>query len=190
MAKGRATDLDIIRAIEELALLGYNKAETHRRILARFPADAPTDRTVAKYFDRVTPSDLSEPWRLDEMSGGEIRLVLPVLATVLELTEGRTRHLTGAEARWIVRLREAAPDLPLWDAYRVARWYIARAADKSLTQDMDLLLAFAPWRESSRFENALERGWIDSFVTWDPRLLEARRDAMIRGTRSRSRSDD
>lgn len=163
MAKGPGTDKDIRDAIHDLALDGYNIAETRRRIVARFgDAAAPSDVTVGKYWREVTPRDRSGEWRLAESPGRDAAPVLAVLAAVLERTEGRVRHLSVAESEWIVRLTTAVPDLPPWDAYRLARLYLARLAADEPSDSLDAALAFAPWRDrGQRYVAAFLHGWID-----------------------------
>jgi hypothetical protein len=146
MPKGPVIDKDIREAIQDLALRGYSTAEIHRRIVEQFPTMPPSDRTVAKYARQVTPHDRSGEWRLANATGEEAAFVLPVLARVLEKTQGRTRHLSVAEAEWIVRLSSAAPDLPPWVAFWLARAYLHAAEVAGDTDLLDRWVAFTPWR--------------------------------------------
>jgi len=74
-----------------------------------------------------------------------------VVAAVIKQTEGRVTHLTRGQAALVSRIRAAAPTIGLWPAYKVALAYQRREARKEPTEDLDLLLAFAPWRSPRRY---------------------------------------
>jgi hypothetical protein len=147
MAKGRRTDKDIVDAIHELASDGYRPADIHRRLNERFGLSAtPVLRTVENIAREVTPHDTSEAWRLAAAEPAAAAIILPVLAELLESSEGRIQSVSRREAEWIVRLRGAVPDLPAIDAYKLARDYLARRQRNEDTADLDWYLVMAPWR--------------------------------------------
>jgi hypothetical protein len=63
-----------------------------------------------------------------------------------------------------VRLHDAAPGLPFFDSWRLARLYLAREARKEPTHDLDMLVAFAPWRSGEegwhKYFEAVLPGWV------------------------------
>jgi hypothetical protein len=166
MPKQRRTDTDIVRTIHELASRSYRPAEIRRRLVDRFgEAATPTDRTVENIAREVTPRDSSGDWSPTD-SDNPMPQLREVLATVIERTEGRKRHLTKREAETTGRLLAFAPDVPPWQAYVLARWYLAEREANAPTEDLDEWLAFAPWQDGgARYERAFERGWIDDAFT-------------------------
>ena len=106
----------------------------------------PHIRTIQRIVRENTPQDPSAPWQLAEASGGDAALVLPVLAAMIEVSEGRLKALSTAKAEWIVKLRRVADDLPLWAIYELTIKYMLRRERHNPTDDLDAFLAFAPWR--------------------------------------------
>lgn len=94
--------------------------------------------------------------------------MLPVLAEVIARSEGRVATISRDLARWIARVRRAAPDLPLWEAYEIANEYrraSAGAADALPLAALDAYLAFKPWQAegADRWRWALESGAVSLF---------------------------
>src|SRR5689334_5782673 len=94
-------------------------------------------------------------WRLGHINGrsfqrslvdaiADASFTLLVLRAVIKQTDGRS-SLTAATARWVEAIHRVAPDLDPWNAYRLARLYVARA-DAGNTTNLDAWLAYAPWR--------------------------------------------
>jgi len=150
--------------IERLAYLEVPSAEIEKRLKQKFgEAVAPSLRTIQRLVAKLTPTDPSSPWSLADAEGDDAELILPVLASVIEKTEGERQHLTRAEADWIERIRRAAPDLPpTVELFWLARDYILRTEREESTADIDAFLAFAPWRlgePRQRYLNALGKEW-------------------------------
>lgn len=103
-------------------------------------------RTIRARVKEYTVEDPSGRWTLAGSPGALAALILPVLAAVIENSEGHISHLTNAQAAWIVKVRRAAPDLSPWGAFCIAAYYRIRQHRNEPTADLDLLLAFAPWR--------------------------------------------
>lgn len=146
-------DGDIMDAIDAYADEGWSPAQIHRELgkRAEFASRLPTLRTVQRYVsDR--PYDPSGTWSLEQAQPDELETLLPILAAVIERTEGRLTYLTNTEAQWLTRLGRVAADLGEWMLYRLARMYIRRKDAGEATDDLDAYLAFAPWRgpESER----------------------------------------
>jgi hypothetical protein len=139
-----------------------------RGLAAEFPdRPTPSARAVSDWIERgVIRGDPSGIWSLAGASPGEAARVLPVLAAVIERTEGRRTFLTTAEAAMVARVSEAAPDLPPWQTYQLAHRYIDAG---SATEDLDQLLAFAPWRDQAAAYNAaIAAGWIRRHHVLEP----------------------
>lgn len=157
----RDTPPALLSEVRRLALQGYTAPEIHKLL----PADVrPAVRTVYRIIEDAMPPDPSGSWAplRSAISPG---LVLPVLASVVEATDGRHASLTNAEAERIETLREAAPDLPLLETYVLAQAYVAADSQRADSEPLDMLLAFAPWRSiehAERYFAALNHGWIQA----------------------------
>ncbi|MGE0541497.1 MAG: helix-turn-helix domain-containing protein [Dehalococcoidia bacterium] len=158
----RYIDGDVQAAIEELAqdqptwtaTQIYRQLEQREELRGRLP----TVRTVQTIVKDVRPRDTSAAWSLAIAGPDEAAAVLPVLAAVVESTRGEVRTLTQREAGWIAKLRAVAADLPARETYRLARLFIAREDRSEPSADLDLFIAFAPWRNrqaSDRYDHLL-----------------------------------
>lgn len=139
----------------------------------RFAGRVPPLRTVQNIAQGAAVVDDSEPWSLAHASGAVAGMILPVLALVAEETKGRRSHITLREARWIIRVRRARPDLLPWLVWRFARAYLAAESRETSTADLDLQLALAPEQKplepaaaramgQLRYRGALTEGWLPS----------------------------
>lgn len=119
----------------------------------------PAVYTIQRMLRAGRPKDSSELWTL----GPDAPLLLPVLAAIVERTLQPAR-LTRGQAAWVVRVRQAAPDLPLWWAFWLSEKYRIRNQQGQATDSLDLLLAFAPWRSTEDFVRFMlvseKLGWI------------------------------
>jgi hypothetical protein len=138
------------KAVDRLAELYPEMAGDHARV-----------RTVLSWGERW-PDDGSGAWSIADNHGVDAALVLPVLARVTTESGGRRTSVTRDEARYISRIRQAAPELDLWRVWRLARrCSSARAANRS-TPEVDAFLAYAPWRGDPRpYVDAVTAGWIE-----------------------------
>lgn len=162
MTTQRRMNLDVLQKIEEFALQGRSAAQIHRQLDKEdgYRGGVPTLRTVQRVVKEITPRDPSEPWSLGDNVEGEA-LIVPVLAELIERTDGRRRHLTRSEATWIARIRSVAPGLALWHCYMLAVAYVRVAEMKSSTEGLDALLAYAPWdgpTSAERYVHAVNDG--------------------------------
>lgn len=127
-------------------------------------------KTANRLVDKWNAAFESAPVSVAELAPTTARLLLDVLADVAVVTKGRVTTLTRAEAEWIGRVLIAAPSLmerpdqPVgpwehdwrpyfdvarglgWGVYVIAREYLLRTNDGRSTADLDLYLAFEPWR--------------------------------------------
>lgn len=166
----RRLDLSVERQIAALAASGCSAPAIHRELerldrAGELGGRLPGLRTVQRRLDDMAPHDPSDPWTFGEMDGEDARLVLDALAAAVNRTDGRIRAVSKAEADLIVKVARAAPDLPAAYQWRIARMYAARRSNAAPTDDLDALLAFAPWRDNpdnpaERYRRAVNEGWI------------------------------
>ena len=139
----------IEEAVLDLTLRGYAPAQIHRElapIAKKHLLAVPSLRTVQRIARRAAPPDPSGPWRLwagEGIARAHPELVAPVLAGVMEATEGRVEVLTNRSADWIATIRIAAPALPPWPCYVLARRYVAFEAGGRDTGQLDQVVALA-----------------------------------------------
>jgi len=158
------------QAIRQLALTGLTPTEILRHLEARkgdlekWACAVPSLRSVERVVAAMAAEDPSVPWRLadaDALEPEDRRVVLGALAELVQRSEGRRTTLTNAEATWVARLYAVAPELPPWDLLRLAHEYLGRG--KEPTDDLDVLLAFRPWRgqeAAERYAKIIEAGWL------------------------------
>lgn len=117
--------------------------------------NAPTGRTIRNWIARgwvskpVRPSD---PWSLMHGRPEDVPLVLPVLEVVARLPRA-AQWLSIEEAEAVARIRRAVPEVKPAAALTLAILYVSRKGKE--TTDLDLYLAFHPWRS----EDELEAEW-------------------------------
>lgn len=156
----RRVDREVQQAIEEMAVDGWSPTQI-LRALERRELEVPAIRTVQRIVRDVVGQDPSGPWALDlDEATDEDRHTLDVLADLVDWTDGRRQGLTLAEVAAIGAVHHLAPDLHPRLVYRAARIYMARRTAGESTADMDLWLAFAPWRPGGRlrYEKAIANG--------------------------------
>ena len=106
-------DPDVIAKIQEWTADGWGQSA----ILEKFDEDenfkhrVPSLRTISTYARPIRRRVLSPLWSV-ERSSEEAALVLPALRDRIERSQGRMRRLTIDEARWVARIRLAAPAVP------------------------------------------------------------------------------
>jgi hypothetical protein len=185
--RGRRIDPDIEAEIRKLVLEGWTPPQIERHLSSKedFADRVPDIRTirrrVAWYWPEDSRGDTSGPWTWADADGEEAALVLPVLGAVLDHTQGRIAGFTKNQARWVLKVRRAAPDLDPWYVWRVAAAY-QLAVQKGTEADrdsLDALLAFAPWRSQEA---------MDRFVRWAqqrrPNWLFTRQPDVVVGGRT------
>ena len=159
----RRFSVDVQQEIEPLHEQGYGPKQILDKLVSRFGrAEVPSLRTVQSIVSELKRrDDTSETWTVAEASPAEISLVMPVLHAVAEETSSRTVTMTRDRAEWVLKVRAAAPQLPLWSVYRFAQRYGA-GGDKPV--ELDALLALAPWRSRRarrQFFDAVAAGDLD-----------------------------
>jgi hypothetical protein len=150
MAKGSMLDADAEIVLTELAQTPLKAAQIYRFLQDNgyFAKWTPDPRTVQRKVRAARGRDAGTRWCFAEADPEDARLVLPVLAALLEKTQGRV-WLTKDTADWIVRLKTAAPTLPDdYSTYIYARTY-QRDGEKVLW--LDRFLAFRPWESNDAY---------------------------------------
>jgi hypothetical protein len=125
----------------------------------------PDERTIRSWVRRWG-SDQSGPWLIGDPEADPSVLV-PLLADLIEQTEGNVTALTTDEARMLTRLLSALPDMPPFAAYDWTVAYLA-ARDHEPLDGLMHYLAFAPWRDNgSRYLKAINSGQVKEARIFD-----------------------
>jgi len=159
-----------------------NAAEIKHELERRFPAQdpakviVPNRRTIQRVLGDFAARD-ETTWSLADADAEDAALVLPVIAAMIEESEGRRQSITQGEARWIVKIRRAdlaepGERLDHVITYELAFDVASYSADPELREFAEgqvafvlHYLAFAPWRSAEhekRYHAAFEKGWLGS----------------------------
>ena len=160
-------DGDAERAIQRLVILEMGPTQIHHELVKLQEhgqlSDVPTLRTVQRIVADMTRNRGGDPWDMVEAEPEDVGLLLDTLAAVIDATEGRVKQLTRDDARWVVRLAAARPELTPLDAWKVGRYYQLLRADGQPTDHLDHWLAYAEWRgpeHDRRYFRAFLKGWV------------------------------
>lgn len=145
---------EIQARISKLAAGRTSAAKIHREILSDFgdTNDTPSVRTVQDIVRDVRSEEPFERWSVASSSPEDAALILPVYAAVTDRFIEEYPSLGVRDAEWVVRIRKVVPDLPAFAVYEVAFSYGIRRRRDLKTDDLDSLLAFAPWRGPNAFD--------------------------------------
>ena len=138
--RGPNTDPAVQTEIHTLAAGGWNAAQIEAALLARsdLTGRVPGRRTIQKIARRMTVGP--DRWAPLDVSPDEARLVLPVLGELIR--RGIVTSLDPKIALAIAAVREIAPGLPLYDAFRFAvRYSMTPHRDERQQIDLDLARA-------------------------------------------------
>ena len=104
-------------------------------------------------------------------------MLLNVLASVIQETQGQRTHLTTDEMMWVKKLDGATEGIGHFALYLLAREYIRRTQRGEGTHELDHWIAFEPWDEphrpeesvfgEERYDGAVQNGWVKSFELWN-----------------------
>lgn len=154
--RGRRTFPDaVVTKADEKLRTGMAPRELREVLLEEFgAANVPTIRTLQHWAGRNRPPDPSDLWSLrDSITGAAARPVLEALGELIKRAEGRPVGITRAEAAYLIRVSRAAPDMPPWLAYTLARHYVYRKQAEMPATDIDAFLALRPWANEGAFAN-------------------------------------
>jgi hypothetical protein len=172
------TDADVLEAIEDRLGRGRSPRQIHGELTANphFAGRVPSVKTIgrkAKTFHLPNPE---ERWSLAEADPEEVAVVLPVFAAMAKRDRvWECQFVTKEQAHILVRITAAAPDLDPSSAYQVAKDYLSRRRRGLQTLGLELVLAFATWRDeasAAEFRRVLDAGFIGPDLRMDARLLE------------------
>ena len=153
----RRIDGDIEAEIRRLAVREWAATQIHRELERRsdFKGRVPSLRTVQRIADDYAKD--TTWWSLADADPDDAALILPVLAELMEQSQGHVSRLYKGLADWIVRIRRAAPDMPVTWSLEVTLtcWEYARR-DESLAGVVEML-AFAPWRGKRQRNHYIKR---------------------------------
>ena len=162
-------DGDALDAIGQLALTtDWTPAQILRDIEGKkeLSDKVPNLRTVQRITKDFRAEDNSEPWSLRDSDGDEAKLILEVRRELIRYWNHPTKRiqrLSKQEARWVVKVRKAAPELDTRAVWLVALMYSLRETGEISTEDLDDYLAFAPWKDTQHFDEYkqwIRMGWI------------------------------
>lgn len=121
------------------------------------PLPLPSTRTVQD-IARDWKRDDSGEWQLTDSLASDVPVVLRVLASVIERSEGRIQALTKREAQLVPSINNAGGGrLTPWIIFRLARYYIHWVAHEP---DQDLVTYLAFITDPERLRRNVARGWI------------------------------
>jgi hypothetical protein len=145
----------------ELASLGRSPAQIYADLKQEFgTANVPSPKTIERH---IKNRPKGEPWTIIGADAEDAGLVLPVLAYVAWITDGRIQSVTKGEARWIARIRRLRPDLMetggdptepsgALGVFFLALDYAEREQTGEFTEDLDAFLIWAPWQRRNDYE--------------------------------------
>lgn len=147
--RGTGANPDVQTAIAELIQKGFTSAPEIRRRLVDDQGfdegDTPTANTIRDLAKEMIARAESAEWTLADAELSDIPLVLPVWTYAR--SEGL--RLSAKEAKWVVRIRTAASDLPLDDVLGLAG---VRVNWPDSANWIEALIGFAPWRNEEHAE--------------------------------------
>jgi len=168
-------DAVVIQAIHALALQGKGNEEIQRALDVdeQYDGRVPKNiRTIRKYANQVRPSFISLPvaasdqWNPAEDRTGNPVLVLAMLRELIEWTSGSITQISHENAARVVTLAPVVQDLTFQDLWLLVVQYEERKAAGEGTDDLDALLALAPWRSGADGWAAYERRTVNQ-ARWD-----------------------
>jgi hypothetical protein len=199
VADGERSPAAIYRAVQRELNTAYEGTAGVQR------PGLPTERTIGRLVKELVAQgspDERAPWSLASATPDEAAVIMPVLGALLADsatlvsrfpddpmvdTIVRSRRLTVGLATWVLKVAAAAPTLPPYDQYIVAREYraavlsAARGAARPWVTDptaLDAFLACRPWESedaAERYERLLEQGIVKQPIylgKWWRNILE------------------
>ena len=107
----------------------------------------PSLRTLQRLASRHQhDSETEGRWEITEGEPADLPFLLGLVKMLVRQSGGRRAGLTKPEAEVARAVRRAAPDLDIDLAWAVVEAYVERRRQGQPTDDLDAVLAFAPWR--------------------------------------------
>jgi len=153
MPRGKQVPYPVRNAIRELAWEGIGAAEIERELerkrwFGTYPVSLRTIQSVAKQARQQEPPEPVGPWTLNDCDPEDVRLIRDVLALAIG-PYPRPWWPSRALVQQVIRVRQAAPDIPADWALNVARAYRTLFANGEDARQLDMILVLRPWRDKS-----------------------------------------
>ena len=167
--QGRRTSQSQVRTIHRLARERNSVQEICAELARTYGPDAIKERSVQNYVRRVQNNQVA--WERLDATGVNAYLVMEVLPSVIERSDGKKIEFTQEESEWIIWIRQIAPTLPPKFVWELATYYMTE--NRNITgksfQQLDAFLAYKPWESleaMTRYDNLKEDGvTLDSGLT-------------------------
>ena len=166
---GTRTDLDVMQRIEEIVYVeGRNLSglQIHTKLVNEPKLRGkkiPGARNIQRIVKRLRGADPSAPWSLANCDGLEGELVLGELGKLIFETKGDVTQLTVNEARWLLKVRQAAPEISSAGAFIVAKVFMFNTSQNISVLDLEQMLAFRPWQSQeacTKYWDSVDSGWV------------------------------
>lgn len=166
----RRIDWRVVQRVQDEALKPAPMAakQLHAKLEVEFADAAPSLRTVQQLYREFQPAEPGRWWSFGDDDPEDAALILPVLEALwregnlrILLTEGPIR---AEEARWIVRVRTAAPTMEPLVAFEFARRFAFAEQAGHDSRLLTVALALGVWRSPADekraiAENLLPEDW-------------------------------
>lgn len=169
-------DADLLMEIYELATAERaTPGQIRLALVSRHGPDVPSLRTIQRAVHEMTTRDMSADWVALEADPHEAALVIPVLGMQLERHNRGGISISREHARLIAWVRTAVPDIPLDQAFEVAR-SIAVTSPQEQNERLLPFLGLAPWRDNgaSYLEAYAHNGFRRLIGSWAEVAIEMR----------------
>jgi len=107
------------------------------------------DTNKEGYYNNMS---IEDTWTLNHSDGVDAKLLLTARYYYFIEHGVLPDQVTETEARWIIKLRRFATDMPPSLAWTIGLHYASAESNKSETKHLDDYLTFAPWRTSVNWQ--------------------------------------
>lgn len=159
--QGRKTPKEQVHLIIMMGRQDYTAQQIADALEKKYKGEARGLRTVQNILKASFQNRI--PWDRLKTSGGDVRVILGVLAAVIKVSEGKKQEFTQDEADWVAWVGHAAPTLPVYYMWVVACLYMAESRLTKEFAPLDAFLAFKPWESldgMNAYHDLCDQGWI------------------------------
>ena len=159
--QGRKTPKEQVHLITMMGRQDYTAQQIADALEKKYKGEARGLRTVQNILKASFQNRI--PWDRLETSGGDLRVILDVLAAVIKVSEGKKQEFTQDEADWVAWVGHAAPTLPVYYMWVAACLYMAESRLTKEFAPLDAFLAFKPWESldgMKTYHDLCDQGWI------------------------------
>jgi hypothetical protein len=156
-------DWRVMRRIQDKALSPAPPSGTalQAELEEEFGDAAPSLRTTQMLLSEFMPADPGAWWTLADGDPEDAALVLPVIEALYREHHPMTTFelsVRTSTARWIVKVRTAAPDMAPLDAHEFARRFAYAESAGRDTRLLTLALALGVWRSPEHEQQLIADG--------------------------------